>query len=112
MNKLLQKVSPSADVGLNYTGGTKAMSVHAYHVLRQAFPRGCFSYLDAASLKMVINREGMPIQEIPIGREVGGDLDSLICTATGWGYNTRRTARKSLCRSRFSTTALAQMAQI
>ena len=77
MAVLLKEVSPTADVGLNYTGGTKPMSVHVYHALRQAFLRRCFSYLDAASLKMVINREGMPTQEIPIGREVELDFETL-----------------------------------
>jgi len=77
MKTLLKEVSPRADVGLNYTGGTKAMSVHVYHALRPAFPRGCFSYLDAASLTMVIKREGTPTQEIPVGREVELDFETL-----------------------------------
>ena len=41
-------------VGLNYSGGTKPMAVHVHHALRKAFPDGCFSYLDARSLKMVV----------------------------------------------------------
>ena len=77
MNDLLRGISPSADVGLNYTGGTKPMSVHVYHALRQAYPRGCFSYLDATSLAMVINREGTPTQRVPVGREVELDFETL-----------------------------------
>jgi len=77
MKTLLNEVSPAANVGLNYTGGTKPMSVHVYHALRQAYPRGCFSYLDAASLRMVINREGTPTQRVPVGRAVELDFQTL-----------------------------------
>jgi len=77
MKMLLKEISSTADVGLNYTGGTKPMSVHVYHTLRRACPRGCFSYLDAASLTMVINREGTPTQRVPIGREVEMDFQTL-----------------------------------
>ncbi len=77
MEALLKEVSPRADVGLNYTGGTKPMAVHVYHALRQTYPRGCFSYLDAASLAMVIQREGTPTQRVPVGREVKLDFQTL-----------------------------------
>jgi hypothetical protein len=43
-------------VGLNFTGGTKPMAAHVYHILKQRFPLGCFSYLDAHNLTMVIRR--------------------------------------------------------
>ncbi|MEG4346900.1 DUF1887 family CARF protein [Microcoleus sp. A003_D6] len=45
--------------GLNYTGGTKAMSVHSYRALFEAsgVPDAKFSYLDARSLQMLIDRE-------------------------------------------------------
>ena len=46
-------------VGLNYTGGTKAMSVHAYRAVEQwAKQNGVtpvFSYLDARTLQMVFD---------------------------------------------------------
>lgn len=54
--------APKVRLGLNYTGGTKVMSVHAYRALeswvkephRHAIIRGdpVFSYLDARTLKM------------------------------------------------------------
>lgn len=60
--------------GLNYTGGTKAMAVHAYQALLhpdakkpeiKLDPPPLFSYLDSRSLKMLIDQEkGHPI---PIG---------------------------------------------
>ena len=66
------KAIPSTveSVGLNYSGGTKPMAVHTYHELSAAFPDGCFSYLDARSLKMVINRRDDPTQAIKVGRNV------------------------------------------
>ena len=44
-------------VGLNYTGGTKAMSVHAYRALLKEHPNAVFSYLDPRRLEMCIDRE-------------------------------------------------------
>lgn len=64
-NKIKNKVEyivkkyPSHTFGLNYTGGTKAMSVHSYRGLFDASgvhnPK--FSYLDARSLQMLIDRD-------------------------------------------------------
>jgi hypothetical protein len=49
----------SQSIGLNYTGGTKAMSVHAYRAMEQwAKENGAtpaFSYLDARNLRMVFD---------------------------------------------------------
>lgn len=45
-------------IGLNYTGGTKAMAVHAYRaVFSQEHPDTVFSYLDPRKLEMCIDRE-------------------------------------------------------
>ena len=58
----IQKQQPNHSFGLNYTGGTKAMAVHAY----QAFlnlglePKPKFSYLDPRSLKMLIDQKTNP----------------------------------------------------
>ena len=48
----LNEVKPGQTIGLNYTGGTKAMAVHAYHALKQARPDSQFSYLDATTLEL------------------------------------------------------------
>lgn len=50
LNKILEteekkKLNPT--IGLNYTGGTKAMSVHAYRAVKKRYEHGKFSYLDA-----------------------------------------------------------------
>ncbi|MGC1396645.1 MAG: hypothetical protein WA828_20480, partial [Coleofasciculaceae cyanobacterium] len=44
-------------IGLNYTGGTKAMSVHAYRAVFSKEPDTVFSYLDPRRLEMCIDRE-------------------------------------------------------
>lgn len=45
-------------IGLNYTGGTKAMAVHAYRtVFSKQHPDTVFSYLDPRKLEMCIDRE-------------------------------------------------------
>jgi hypothetical protein len=49
-------------VGLNYTGGTKTMAVHAYRAMEQAARESgkatVFSYLDANDLSMIIDPTG------------------------------------------------------
>jgi Domain of unknown function (DUF1887) len=45
-------------IGLNYTGGTKAMAVHAYRtVFSKQHPDTVFSYLDPRKIEMCIDRE-------------------------------------------------------
>ncbi|HBB33090.1 MAG TPA: DUF1887 domain-containing protein [Cyanobacteria bacterium UBA8803] len=55
----IAKKNPEHNFGLNYTGGTKAMSVHSYRGLFDASGvlNPVFSYLDARSLKMLIDRD-------------------------------------------------------
>lgn len=50
----VQQVANSlkTSVGLNYTGGTKAMSVHAYRAITDIHPNAVCSYLDANTLEM------------------------------------------------------------
>jgi hypothetical protein len=51
-------------VGLNYTGGTKAMAVHAYRAVEKLKPDAIFSYLDSRTLEMCIDRQNnSPIRE-------------------------------------------------
>lgn len=56
LTEVMNKEKPS-NIGLNYTGGTKAMSVHSYcTVARWARKQGIkmsFSYLDAGTLQML-----------------------------------------------------------
>lgn len=93
---------PSGRVGLNYTGGTKPMSVHTYHVLRDRFPKGCFSYLNASSLKMFfLGQGGNPTRALAVGQAVKLDFEALLSLH---GYTLkdppRQTARHTaLCKA-------------
>jgi hypothetical protein len=49
------------DIGLNYTGGTKIMSVHAYRAIEKTCPEAVFSYLDARELSMRISKLNEPL---------------------------------------------------
>lgn len=52
------KIGLNGTIGLNYTGGTKAMAVHTYRtVFSPDRPDTVFSYLDPRKLEMCIDRE-------------------------------------------------------
>lgn len=59
VEEILQKSDGKQTFGLNYTGGTKAMSVHSYRALFDVdkVDNPVFSYLDARNLQMLIDRE-------------------------------------------------------
>ncbi len=79
INKTIDKISVGK-VGLNYTGGTKAMSSHAYRTLfyeeikennqnnkkYKQRPDIVFSYLDARKLEMCIDKENGERERIKI----------------------------------------------
>ncbi|MFN8443266.1 MAG: DUF1887 family CARF protein [Caldilineaceae bacterium] len=50
----LRKIPPRATIGLNYTGGTKAMAVHSYRILETKRGDTVFTYLDAQTLSLFI----------------------------------------------------------
>jgi hypothetical protein len=66
-------------IGLNYTGGTKIMSVHAHRAIRTTIeePMRILSYLDAASLELKFDGDsGYPVAVSPEVRiSVGKLLD-------------------------------------
>lgn len=58
-------------IGLNYTGGTKAMAVHAYRtVFNKELSNTVFSYLDPRRLEMCIDQENAPRIRIKVKPEV------------------------------------------
>jgi hypothetical protein len=48
--------SLQGNIGLHYTGGTKAMAVHAYLTLKESGKSACFSYLDSRHLELCIDQ--------------------------------------------------------
>jgi hypothetical protein len=88
VQKCLNEIQPEK-VGLNYTGGTKAMSVHAYraveHWAREKSIAPVFSYLDARTLEMVFDPvdAGSSEQRVYIGRALELKLTDLL-ELHGW----------------------------
>jgi len=80
-------------VGLNYTGGTKAMSVHAYRAVEQ-WANGkkptIYSYLNADTLSLVVDTQPKPI---PLAGCIRLDFADLLALH-GWALkpNTATTA--------------------
>jgi len=65
------RIGLNGTIGLNYTGGTKAMAVHAYRtVFSPDRPDTVFSYLDPRKLEMCIDSDNTPIEPIKIKPEV------------------------------------------
>lgn len=108
---------PAARVGLHYTGGTKAMAVHAYQAVwrwaeaNQATP--VFSYLDARSQEMVFDppdfSKASTAQRVPVGDRLSLPLQALMALH-GWAVKGResqpllpRTAQAlALCNASYS----------
>jgi hypothetical protein len=79
IEEILEELPPDAVVGLNYTGGTKAMAVHASRVIEKAYPLGIFSYLDARTLSLIIDgRNGEPTRSIPVANACSIRLEELL----------------------------------
>lgn len=84
--------SPAGVVGLNYTGGTKSMAVHAYRAFDDwaaaNHATAVFSYLDARNLEVVINLSEsgnvVSTERVKIGREIIIPLDQMMALR-GWG---------------------------
>ncbi len=76
----LAKIRPGARVGLNYTGGTKTMAVHAHRFLLD-WDRGTevrFSYLDARSLRLYFDQPRTHAQSVYVGDAVRMTLEDLL----------------------------------
>jgi len=69
--EIYQRVQDSArgltgTVGINYTGGTKVMSVHATRAIEALHPKAVLSYLDSNTLEMLIEQADQPSQRVPV----------------------------------------------
>jgi hypothetical protein len=63
VEELQKKYPEHKHFGLNYTGGTKAMAVHAYQVLidLRLLPEPTFSYIDPRNLEILIDQKNSQI---------------------------------------------------
>lgn len=79
MKSILQKLPSNASAGLNYTGGTAAMSVHAYRAIDDHFDSPIFSYLDANTLSLKIDgNTSNPSQSISVAQACQLTLEELV----------------------------------
>lgn len=87
ISSMLSNRTPET-IGLNYTGGTKAMAVHAYQSVQawaaKEGKRFISSYLDAQTLRLVIEENGEPTNAYApyigpyVGRVVEPTLEQLL----------------------------------
>ncbi|TZE82171.1 DUF1887 family protein [Calorimonas adulescens] len=67
------EIRSTSDINLNYTGGTKSMSINAYKALSNVFKNGTIntSYLDARSLSLLCNdvSTGCVRDKVPVSIE-------------------------------------------
>jgi hypothetical protein len=66
-----------SSVGLNYTGGTKTMAVHAHRAVCEVNPEAVFSYLNT-NLQLLIEQPQAWPKRIPVGTAVDVYLDALL----------------------------------
>jgi hypothetical protein len=104
--KIISDIKPGKTVGLNYTGGTKPMAVQAYHTLRESFPDGYFSYLDARTLKMYINRGSGQTQTPLVGQSVELSLEELLALH---GYKLKHSPPRQVVRQAELCWTIAQV---
>lgn len=65
----------SGSIGLNYTGGTKAMGIHAYRAAEASKKSIQYSYLDAKTLEMCFDGSG---HRVAVGALVTMDIEQML----------------------------------
>jgi len=78
VSELIKEFADEGSLGLNYTGGTKAMAVHAYRAIADKRPDAVFSYLDARELAMRIECLNAPIRVKKVGTACRISLEELM----------------------------------
>lgn len=77
--QLLKRLSPSGLVHLNYTGGTKSMSVHVYAALHQNIRDKIeFSYLDARTFRLISDNPAVMVMEADLRHHVSLSFEDMI----------------------------------
>jgi len=69
-NQVARYAKGKKDIGINYTGGTKIMSVQSYRAIEKISPDAVFSYLDARELSMRISKLNELIAPYPVEHSV------------------------------------------
>jgi hypothetical protein len=82
-----------SSVGLNYTGGTKAMAVHAHQAITQALPKPVLTYLDAHNLAL-LRTDINPVERYPAQYAVTLSIEELF-QLHGIGLDARHPVRRT-----------------
>ena len=85
--KVNNEAKGKTSLALHYTGGTKAMAVHAYRAVIDANPDAVFSYLDARKLEMVIDRPCSDSKRFSVNLSVKPTIEELLSLH---GYSLRK----------------------
>ena len=113
---------PKGSIGLNYTGGTKAMSVHSYRALfyeqtdknKEHYTKRSdvfFSYLDSRRLEICIDREDGERDRIKVTPEsLPVDLKTVF-ELHGWEWVSDPTDKPKLCKAAKAFAELHQQSE-
>lgn len=75
----LKSIPSVESLGLNYTGGTKVMSAHAYQAILEKAPQAIFSYLNPRALELCIDeRANQTTHLFPVGIEVQPAFENIL----------------------------------
>jgi len=78
LEQQLSHIPSRGSVGLNYTGGTKVMAVHAYRAMESQRPDAVFSYLNAQEIALRVDGgDGKPTISVSIVGKCPVTLDTL-----------------------------------
>lgn len=81
-SKIYEEAKGKKNVGLHYTSGTKSMSVHAYIAIYDSDTDSLydriFSYLDARTLELLIDRNQCDPVKLPAGLSVRPTIEELM----------------------------------
>lgn len=73
----------SGSVGLHYSGGTKAMAIHAYRAVSEATKgQAVFSYLNPRTLEMFFDKPGEEAKREPVATAVKISLEEMLFLQT------------------------------
>lgn len=77
--KHLESIPSTDSLGLNYTGGTKVMSTHAYQAILEKSPKAIFSYLNPRALELCIDdRVNQTTYRLPVSIEVQPAFENIL----------------------------------
>jgi hypothetical protein len=94
----------AGSVGLHYTGGTKAMAIHAYRAIHTVTGgNAVFSYLNPRTLEMFFDRPGEDAKRVSVGTAVNITLEEMLFLQTSLSLHRNR--------SYLTTPLLPQTAQ-